>query len=165
MDLHRYHMNLLMLQMGKIRIWDISQMVLILSNLDHQHSMHFWGPKQHFFALVSDEVLCRFYSSKAKIALLNEIFPTSHRAPKTNFVCKSYGPDKVMIQISPTCPSGNYVSPPLFKYGEIVMCGNSLQTSRSIMELVPSGFQNPKPNPNSSYQKPSKMGEEGSLFQ
>jgi hypothetical protein len=34
------------------------------------------------------------------------------------------------------------------------MCGNPLQTSRSIE--VPRVFQNPKPNPNSSYLEPSR---------
>jgi hypothetical protein len=37
------------------------------------------------------------------------------------------------------------------------MCGNPLETFRIIME-VSIGFQNTKPSPNSSYQKPSRKG-------
>jgi hypothetical protein len=43
------------------------------------------------------------------------------------------------------------------------VCGNPLETSRSIME-VPRVFLNPKPNPNSSYKKSYHGGGEGFTF-
>jgi hypothetical protein len=49
------------------------------------------------------------------------------------------------------------------KNRELIVVGNSLETFRSIME-VPRGFQNPEPNPNCSYQKPSSTGGKGSFF-
>jgi len=79
------------------------------------------------------------------------------------FTCKIYGLDKVIVQIFPTCPRGDYVNSPQFEYGELITWENPLDTSRIIME-VPRGFLNPNPGPNSSNKKPSKVREKGSLF-
>jgi len=79
------------------------------------------------------------------------------------FVCKIYDPNKSIVQIFPTCRSGDHFLSSSFQYGELVKCGNQLETSKSIKEVI-LGFLNPKTNPNSSYQKPSRMGGKDSLF-
>ena len=46
MDLHTYHVNLMILQMGDIIFLDILEMVTV--NFDHQCFTHFGGLKQFF---------------------------------------------------------------------------------------------------------------------
>jgi hypothetical protein len=71
----------------------------------------------------------------AHYILCVDIFSMVVHFRKMEFVCESYSPSKITIQLIPTGPSGNHVSSPQFTYVELVTCGNLLSTSISIMEI------------------------------
>jgi hypothetical protein len=83
-----------------------------LLNLGHQLPMHFSGPWTMFLGLVLDEGYCSHASSKLKIFLVFEIFPMIYHTTKMEFICKTYGPNNITIQIFPMCSSGEHFNTP-----------------------------------------------------
>jgi hypothetical protein len=77
-------------------------------NLLFLAGFHFWG---HFEGLnevfsnieVLNDIL-RLYLSP-KMNLLDDTFPMSYHTPKTEIVCKSYDPGKLMHQLTQTGPT------------------------------------------------------------
>jgi hypothetical protein len=65
---------------------------------------HFEGPNEGFsrsrFSMISKDII---YSPKMN--LLNDTFPTSYHTPKTEIVCKSYDPGKLMYSLTQTGPT------------------------------------------------------------
>ena len=95
----------------------------------------FWGPKWSFFEI---EVLndIRRHNWAPKMNLLDNTFPTSYHTPKTEIICKSYDPGKLMYSLTQTGPTwllalhllglGFWMS---MNFGILIYCKNASRDS------------------------------------